>query len=51
MKKQGLLDPADAIIEPLFIKQILEYLNPRKLKPLAIDIYIYDETKDSIDDV
>lgn len=39
MKEKGLLNPIDAVIKPSFTKEILKYLDPGKLKPLAIDPY------------
>lgn len=39
MKEKGLFDPIDAVIEPLFTKEVLEYPNLRKLKPSAIGTY------------
>lgn len=49
MKEKDLLDPNDVVIEPLFTKEILEYLNPGKLKSLSINPY--DGTKDPINHV
>lgn len=49
MKKKGLFNPKDTIIEPSSNKEKLEYLNLRKLKPLAIDLY--NGTKGLIDHV
>lgn len=37
MRKKGLLDPVDAVIDPSFTKEVLEYSNSEKLKPSAID--------------
>lgn len=49
MKKKGLLDLIDAVIEPPFTKKILEYPNLKKLKPSVIDPY--NGTKDLINHV
>lgn len=33
MREKGLLDPTDVIINPPFIKEVMEYPNSGKLKP------------------
>lgn len=47
MREKYLLNPNDVVIEPFFIKEMLEYPNLEKLKPLRIGPY--DSTKDPID--
>lgn len=47
MRKKGLLDPTDVVIDPPFTKRIMAYPNSSKLKSLPIDPY--DGTKESID--
>lgn len=46
MKERGLLDSAHVVMEPPFIKEIIEYPNASKLKPSSIDPY--DGNKDPI---
>lgn len=49
MIEKGLLNLVDTVIDLPFTKEILEYLNSGKLKPLTIDLY--DDTKDPIDHI
>lgn len=46
MKEKGFIDLSNVIMIPFFSKKTLEYLNPRKQKPLAI--YPYNSTKGPI---
>lgn len=49
MREKGLLDPTNVVIDPSFIKEVMEYPNSEKLKPPPIDPY--HRTKDPIDHI
>lgn len=47
MRRKGLLDPTNVVINPHFTKEIMKYPKSEKLKPPPINPY--DGTKDPID--
>lgn len=44
MKKKGLLNPTDIVIDPPFIKEVMEYPNSGKCKSSPIDPYAKPRT-------